>query len=109
MGDLDAKMGMLDIEPIDRDMRYMHVAVRKNIQTRYRKQKFMEKYGTLVINGIFLLLMIGGVIFVIDKTTDLVASLNTAMETARQVMDSNKQILSSLNNICVGGSGITPA
>ena len=34
LGDIDAKMGMLDIEPIDRDMRYMHVAVRKNIQER---------------------------------------------------------------------------
>jgi len=42
LGDLDAKMGMLDIEPIDRDMRYMHVAVRKNITERYRKIGFME-------------------------------------------------------------------
>ena len=60
LGDLDAKMGMLDIEPVDRDMRYMHVAIRKNIQDRYKKIGFMEKYGTIVMNSIFLLIMLLG-------------------------------------------------
>ena len=106
LGDLDAKMGMLDIEPIDRDMRYMHVAVRKNIQSRYRKIKFMEKYGTIVLNSIFLVIMLLGVAFIIDKMGDVMASLNTAIETTKQVMDSNKAVLVAIDNICTGGSGL---
>jgi len=42
------------IEPVDRDMRYMHVAIRKNITERYRKVGFMEKYGVMVFSGIFI-------------------------------------------------------
>jgi len=109
LGDLDAKMGMLDIEPIDRDMRYMHVAVRKNIQSRYRKVKFMEKYGTMVMNSVFLVIMILGVAFLVDKMGGWLETLNTTMQTAKAVMETNQQILSSLDNICVGGRGIIPS
>ena len=38
LGDFDAKLGEMDIEPVDRDMRYMHVAIRKNIENRYKKK-----------------------------------------------------------------------
>jgi len=106
LGDLDAKMGMLDIEPIDRDMRYMHVAVRKNIQERYRKIKFMEKYGTIVFNGIFLIIMLVGLGFLLNQMTENAQVINEGLKTAKEVMDLNAQITSSLDNICTGGSGI---
>lgn len=107
LGDFDAKMGMLDIEPIDRDMRYMHVAVRKNITERYKKVKFMEKYGTLVMNSLFLLIMIIGIWFLLDKMVEVSTSNAAAVKTAQQIQETSKQIISSLNNIC-GGSGIKP-
>lgn len=109
LGDIDAKMGMLDIEPIDRDMRYMHVAVRKNIAERYKKQKFMEKYGTIMMSGMFLLIMIIGIWFLLDKMTETQAATNTAIESSKQVIDAVKDILVSTDNICSGGSGLTPA
>jgi len=108
LGDLDAKMGMLDIEPIDRDMRYMHVAVRKNIQERYRKIKFMEKYGTIVFNGIFLIIMLIGLGFLLNQMTENAQVINEGLKTAKEVMDLNAQITASLDNICTGGSGIKP-
>jgi len=107
LGDVDAKMGMLDVEPIDRDMRMMSVAVRRNITERYRKVKFMEKYGTIVMSAIFLLIMIGGIYFLLDKMTETAGTTTEGIKTAKEVMEINKQILSSLENIC-GGSGITP-
>lgn len=100
LGDLDAKMGMLDIEPIDRDMRYMHVAVRRNIQERYRKLGIMDKYGSYIMNGVFLLIMIIGIWLLIDKMGDTASSVNTAVKTAKEIMDVNQKILSSLDNIC---------
>ena len=108
LGDLDAKMGMLDIEPIDRDMRYMHVAVRKNIQERYRKIKFMEKYGTIVFNGIFLIIMLVGLGFLLNQMTENAQVINEGLKTAKEVMDLNAQVTASLDNICTGGSGFTP-
>ena len=109
LGDLDAKMGMLDIEPVDRDMRLMHVAVRKNIQERYRKIKFMEKYGTIVFNGIFLIIMLIGLGFLLNQMTENSQVINEGLKTAKEIMVLNGQITASLDNICTGGAGIIAA
>jgi len=108
LGDVDAKMGMLDIEPIDRDMRYMHVAIRKNIQDRYRKQNFMEKYGTYIMSGIFLIIMMAGIWFQMDKLKDISAESAKSIATAAEVHKDTASIIASLDNIC-GGSGLKPA
>ena len=109
LGDLDAKMGMLDIEPIDRDMRYMHVAVRKNIQDRYRKVKFMEKYGGVVITGIFLLLALVGILLMLNKMNKGFEALSAAMDLTKSVMDQNIRVLSMIDTVQTGGSGLVPA
>jgi len=109
LGDFDAKMGMLDIEPIDRDMRYMHVAVRKNIQDRYRKQGFMEKYGALIMNALFLLIVVVGVILSIKQLNKGLEALTKAMELTQQVQEQNIRILSIIDTMGTGGSGLVPA
>jgi hypothetical protein len=105
LGDIDAKMGMLDIEPVDRDMRYMHVAIRKNIADRYKKVKFMEKYGTIIMSSFFLLVMIIGIWFLLDKIGDIASSVGGAVEAAKLVQQETKQIISALDNV-IGGSGL---
>jgi len=105
LGDLDAKMGMLDIEPIDRDMRYMHVAIRKNITERYKKIGFMEKYGTIMINGIFLIIMIIALWLLIDQIGELVGQATNAVNAAKEVIAPVTEALSRADTICAGGSG----
>ena len=105
LSDLDAKMGSLDIDPIDRDMRYMHVAIRKNIQDRYRKVSFMDKYGTHIMLGIFLLIMILGLYFLLDKMTEISATTAQAVQVSLEVQSATQQTLSALENIC-GASGL---
>jgi hypothetical protein len=102
LGDLDAKQGELDIEPIDRDMRYMHVAIRKNIENRYKKVKFMEKYGTIIMNSLFLIIMLFGLYFLITKLGDASSAAGAAAEASRQTMEMAKQVLGALENICAG-------
>jgi hypothetical protein len=108
LGDLDAKMGMLDIEPIDRDMRYMHVALRKNAQERYNKQKFMEKYGTLIINGVFLLIMVVAVWLLVDQVGNLIVEATRTVEAGTQTNDLIIKALAKVDTVSAGGSGITP-
>lgn len=107
LGDLDAKMGMLDIEPIDRDMRYMHVAVRKNITENYRKLKFMEKYGGVVINGIFLIIMVIAVWLLLDNIGEMMETANKAMGIATEALESSNNVLSKVDTTCSGGTGLT--
>lgn len=106
LGDLDAKKGMLDIEPVDRDMRYMHVAIRKNITERYRKIGFMEKFGSLMINGLFLIIMLVGLWLLIDQIGELMNQAIQAMKAAEGTTELIKQALASVDATCSGGTGL---
>lgn len=105
LGDLDAKMGMLDIEPIDRDMRYMYEGVRRNIEERYRKIQFMEKYGTILMSGIFVLIMLVGLGILIGKMGDVASTINTGIEQSNRMV----QIAGDLMKQSCAGGGLVPA
>lgn len=105
LGDLDAKMGMLDIEPIDRDMRYMHVAIRKNIQERYRKVGLMEKYGVAIVSGIFLLIMVIATWLLMSKAGDLITVATQTIDSSKPIADALTNAVGKLDTLC-GGSGI---
>ena len=107
LGDLDAKMGMLDIEPVDRDMRYMHVAIRKNIAERYRKIGFMEKYGSLLINGVFLIIMLVGIWLLVDQIGELVQQATEAQRAGVETLELVKGALGKVEEICSGGTGLS--
>jgi len=106
LGDLDAKMGMLDIEPVDRDMRYMHVAIRKNITERYRKIGVMEKYGAMIFGGIFLIALIIGGWILIDQIGELMNQAAASQAAGTKTLEAVQSILSRMDTICSGGSGI---
>jgi len=109
LGDLDAKKGELDIEPIDRDMRYMHVAIRKNIQQRYHKEKFMDKYGVWLMSGIFLLIMIGGLWFLIDKMAEISSSNAGVLDATGKLVSKSADLITAIERMQTGGSGLVPA
>lgn len=109
LGDVDAKMGMLDIEPIDRDMRYMHVAIRKNITDRYRKQSVMEKYATYIMSGIFLVIMLIGIWVLLNKIGDISKGSAASVQASKEVIIAAERLISSIDNTCAGGgSSIVP-
>jgi len=110
LGDLDAKMGMLDIEPVDRDMRMMHVAIRKNIESRYRK-KTAEKVVAIAMGGMILMsliMMIGGW-YMFDKMAETAKAINEGAETTLKSIELNKGLISAQDNVISRSSGITDA
>ena len=109
LGDLDAKMGMLDIEPIDRDMRLMHVAIRKNITERYRKIGFMEKYGVLVVSIIGVVIIFGGLWFLIDQIGELINQASATVKASGEVIKPLEKLISKMDSMYSGGSGISSA
>lgn len=108
MGDLDSKMAVLDIEPIDRDMRMESVAQRKNVEGRYRKDKWLDKYGIMLMNLVALVLFLTGMYFLTAKQGETASTINEGIKASVEVQESTKAIISSLDNICTGGSGIVP-
>jgi len=106
LGDLDAKMGMLDVEPVDRDMRMMHVAIRKNAKERYNKESFMQKYGTFVFNSIFLLIMVIAIWLLMSKAGDLIREATPVAKALKEAANAMVKASSTWDSVC-GGSGYT--
>ena len=120
LGDLDAKMGMLDIEPIDRDVRMMTVALDRLSQQTYGKSSFLEKYGIHMLLFVFLIVLILGMWFIVGKVGEAVAPLASAGDTAVKLQAANDITISKLDSLirAMGyveptplntGSGLVPA
>lgn len=99
LGDLDAKMGMLDIEPVDRDVRMFHVAKDRLNKETYQKQSFMEKYGIQMLMFAFLIVLVLGIWFIVGKVGDATAVLSTTAETNARVAEATSNALQALSNI----------
>jgi len=116
LGDLDSKQAMLDIEPIDRDVRMFHVALDRLSHSTYGKTGFLEKYGIHIMLFVFLITLILGMWFIIGKVGDATAPLAGANENAEKITELNLQLSERLDRISrnmgftePGASGITPA
>jgi len=123
LGDLDTKRAMLDIEPIDRDVRMFHVALDRLSHQTYDKISFLEKHGAHMILFLIAVIMILGMWFIVGKIGDAVAPLTTANENTVKVQEMNIEILGKMDSLIkamgytpqqlepvgVGGSGLEPA
>lgn len=90
-------------------MRYMHVAIRKNITERYRKVGFMEKYGVMVFSGIFIIAMIIALWLMLDQIGELIEQAATATSAGAKTLEVVTNALARVDSICAGGSGISAA
>lgn len=110
LGDLDAKMGVLDIEPIDRDIKYISVALRRNAQDDYGADKtFMDKYGTWVMGAITMVIMFAGLSFLIAQMGDVAQILATSAKASAELNEPITRALAHVDAICSGGTGIVQA
>ena len=117
IGDLDTKRAMLDIEPIDRDVRMFHVALDRLSHQTYGKQNFLEKYGVHMMLFVFLIVLILGMWFIVGKIGDAVEPLSASSETALKTQQMNAEITERLERIAsklgivqsTADSGLIPA
>jgi hypothetical protein len=115
LGDLDTKMAMLDIEPIDTDVRMFHVAKSRMNEANYLKKGFMEKYGSTIIMFLFLIILVVGMYIIIGKIGSATDSLAKTQEANAEVIKTTQQILTANANMKNGGvfgnssSGLIPA
>ena len=120
LGDLDSKQAMLDIEPIDRDVRMFHVALDRLSHQTYGKTSFMEKYGVHMMLFLFLVVLIFGMWFIVGKIGDATLPLAQASDNAIKIQEANDATISKLDSLIralgyfpteieTGGTGLAPA
>lgn len=56
MGSIDEDMKKAGIEYVDEDMRLQRLGIYKNLEARFRKQSFMEKYGAILVSFVYILI-----------------------------------------------------
>lgn len=99
LGDLDTKKNILDIDPIDRDIRGFQVLMdRRSIET-YMGRSVLEKYGVHILLFVFLVVMILGLWFIVAKIGEATQPLAASNEVALKVQESNLQVTSRLDAI----------
>jgi hypothetical protein len=112
LGDLDTKLKMLDIEPVDRDVRMFHVALDRLSHQTYDKQNFLQKYGIHILLFVFLICLVGGMMLIISQVAKATSSLAATADTNRAVLEALGGVLNKANNIQTqtqtGGSGLVP-
>ena len=103
LGDLDAKMGMLDIEPIERDMRYAYVELNRSLRDEYEKKNFMEKYGLITMTAIVMIIFLVGAFFLLHKIGTIAkqqSQMNIeAVRSTEKVNKATASILQKLDNM----------
>jgi len=120
LGDLDSKQAMLDIEPIDRDVRMFHVALDRLSNQTYNKVSFLEKHAVHMILFLFLVVLILGMWFIVGKIGEAVAPLGIATTNSMEIQEANIRITAQLESVAralghsiedigSGGSGLEPA
>lgn len=94
-GDLDAKFGVLDIEPTDVNVRMFHLSIDKIADQDYSQKKgFIEKYGMHMIMFVTLIIFFVGMYVISGQIREgLIASNNPALA------EKNKETADILNNI----------
>ena len=99
LGDLETKRAMLDIDPIDRDVRMFHVALDRLSHQTYGKSSFLEKYGIHMLLFVFLIIMILGMWFIVGKIGDATAPLAISSENAIKIQELNDKTLQKLDSV----------
>lgn len=99
LGDLDTASNILDIEPIERDVRFFQVALDRLSNATYNKVKFFEKYAVHLLLFLFLVVLILGMWFIVGKIGEAVAPLQQSAETALKVQEANSLITSRLDSL----------
>lgn len=111
--DIDAKAKRMRIHYTDKSTNYARTQIERALKERYDKPGFFEKYGTIIVSITFVVLL--GILtwLLFDKwislsgaTTEGVKQLGVVTDKTNLVLDRLGQLLSNIDNICQGGSGI---
>lgn len=118
LGDLDTKMAILDVEPVDRDVRMFHTAIDRLSHLTYGKSSFLERYGIHLMLFAFLIIMLAGAWIIVGKINEGLQTNAQSSELASKVLDRIDKLLQRNNNLQnqfdetesgIEGSGLVPA
>lgn len=108
LGDFDHKLGILDIEPVDRDVRMFHIATSRMAKDDYGKGDTMTKVMAVITIFILLVGIVGGFWVIAGKVNEGLEASAEASKINLETIKLANQVLGKVDNI-KGGTGLVPA
>ena len=105
LDNLDKIQRSLGIQFVDTDMRMQRLGIEKNLQFRLQKQNFWDKYGSMIINGVFYVLVTLMLIVLFMQWRKVA---NAVTETISQISTCNSPTKPAQTG-GTGASGVVPA
>jgi hypothetical protein len=110
LGDLDTARGVLDIEPIDRDLRDFYITNQRNINERYQKPKNWPMILQSVTIVFIVILMFAGGYVIFDQMKVAGEQVSKNLESTIAVTELQKELISKIyklvGEVDGGGPGI---
>ena len=97
--DLDEKAKEMHIHFTNADMRYETVAIRKNLDHRFNKVGFWEKYGTMIIIIIMVVIVLVLLFLIFKEFVTFAGTMSSTQTAIAETVKNQDRILESLNNI----------
>lgn len=108
-GDFDEDRRALGAHFLDKEMRYARTSLQEMTNKRYNQSSWWEKNAQWMVPLITFVVM-GIIMFLIVREYSAMTSgAQKAIEASGKVMEQAEKVLSSLDNVCTGGSGYTQA
>lgn len=108
-GDFNSKLKEMGLNPAEKTIRYANVVIRKGLDEKYLDKTFFEKWFLPITLGMFFLIMVGfvGTMWYTGNQNLKITAANAAsMDTAKEILETTKEVIARLDTINVGGSGI---
>lgn len=106
--DLNKDLKDMGVLIIDRDMRYMHVAIQRNVKDRYNELGFFGKYGGVIAYISLIVVTIVMMYLLFDKWLEVSGALTSAIDSAQKVVEASAKLLGAVDQFNSNG-GLTPA
>jgi len=101
--DLNEKAEDLKIQSVDQDMRLQRLAINKLLETRYDKQSFWEKYGVMILNTLFVIVVLIAFIVIAQKMVEAHAQMQSTASAISEMAEAVYQLSQRI------GGGVTTA
>lgn len=108
LGDIDEQMRMANAHFLDKELRFARTGMQKNLKDRFQKVTFWDKYGAMIIWTLYIAIVGVMTWLLFDKWIELSNSVSSAVNTAKEVLELQRETLQNIDNIRSGGTGIIP-
>jgi|SRR6056297_6327 len=100
LGDIDSQLKTAGVKYVHQDMRANRIAISNLLEQRFSKKSFWDKYGAMIMNVIFYLVIAIAMVVIFYQWSDIVDKTGTLLDRIIELEEQRK---------VSGNSGVVPA